>query len=117
MKKRGTMSERFAATRATPDRLNNLRHGLYKHPSYHRWYNMVDRCTNPDHRAYANYGGRGISVAPEWCDVTTFLNYLDQNLGPCPEGHSLDRIDNDGDYEPGNIRWATPAQQTWNRRS
>jgi hypothetical protein len=77
---------------------------------------MVDRCTKPTHAAYANYGGRGIKVCPEWLDVTVFLAYLDAELGPCPPGHSLDRVDNEGDYVPGNLRWATRSEQSRNQR-
>ena len=117
MKRRGTMSARFAETRATPDRLNRTSHRLSNHASYHRWYNMIDRCGNPAHAAYRNYGARGITVCPEWHDPAAFLKYLDEVLGPCPVGFSLDRIDNDGPYAPGNIRWASAAEQTRNRRA
>lgn len=110
------MSARFAETRATPERLHRETHRLSRHPSYHRWYNVVARCHNPHHPAYANYGGRGISVCPDWQDPAAFLKYLDDVLGPCPVGRSLDRIDNDGDYEPGNIRWATHSEQARNQR-
>lgn len=110
------MSERFATTRATPERLNHVTHGLANHPSYHRWFNMIDRCDNPTHAAYPNYGGRGITVHSPWHDVGTFLAYLDSELGPCPKGRSLDRIDNDSNYEPGNLRWATRSEQSRNTR-
>lgn len=96
------------------DRLTT--HGLSKHPSYNRWYNMIQRCERPHHRAYLHYGGRGIRVAPEWLDPAVFLAYVDATLGPCPPGYSLDRIDNDRGYEPGNIRWATWPEQARNRR-
>lgn len=110
------MTERFAATRATPERLHRITHGLANHPSYHRWFNMIDRCENPSHAAYHNYGGRGITVHPAWRDVATFLAHLDSELGPCPTGYSLDRINNDGNYEPGNLRWATGSEQSRNTR-
>jgi hypothetical protein len=64
---------------------------------------------------YPNYGARGITVCEEWHDPFAFYAYLD-TLGPCPEGYSIDRIDNDGDYEPGNIRWASSAEQRANSR-
>ena len=78
---------------------------------------MLNRCENPDSRSYGNYGGRGISVYPDWHDVTAGVAWIDAKLGPRPEGCSLDRIDNDGNYEPGNVRWATALQQAGNRRT
>jgi hypothetical protein len=66
---------------------------------------------------YQNYGGRGISYHPQWRDFRQFEQYILDNLGKKPSrAHTLDRIDNDGDYEPGNIRWATHSQQVNNRR-
>jgi hypothetical protein len=91
-------------------------HGLSYHPHYIRWRNMMDRCTNPENDHYHSYGGRGIKVCPEWHDVAAFCAWIDENLGPCPPGMSMDRIDNDGNYEPGNVRWATQKQQLSNFR-
>lgn len=69
------------------------------------------------HPEWANYGGRGIRVHPEWIrDPFAFYAAL-EDLGPCPEGHSFDRIDNDGHYEPGNVRWADKSTQRTNARS
>jgi hypothetical protein len=90
--------------------------GRSTHPQYDRWYNMVARCTNPTHPSYKNYGGRGIIVCGKWLDPLTFFQYLGEELGDCPEGHSIDRIDNDGNYEPGNIRWASLSEQNSNQR-
>ena len=76
---------------------------------------MKQRCLNPKHRKYRRYGGRGIKICERWM---SFVNYIDdviKEIGDCPDDMSLDRIDNDGNYEPGNIRWATPKQQTNNR--
>jgi len=87
-------------------------HGLAHHESYQRWYNMMNRCHwNPTRW----HGQRGISVCDEWWNVTTFIAYLDENLGPCPENYSIDRIDNNGNYCPGNVRWATKSQQSSNQ--
>ncbi len=86
-----------------------------QHPESQRWYNMMARCYNPTSSRYARYGGRGIQVCEEWHDPWTFCRYLDETLGPCPPDHTLDRINNDGNYEPGNIRWATYSEQNQNR--
>lgn len=74
---------------------------------------MLQRCTNPRVTGYANYGGRGIRVNPRW---ETFENFL-ADMGERPNGLTLDRINNDGNYEPGNCRWATRLQQVHNRRT
>lgn len=76
---------------------------------------MIKRCQNPNHHAYARYGGRGIQVCAEWRkDFAAFLR--DVGHRPSPD-LSLDRINNDGNYEPGNVRWATRQQQANNRRT
>ena len=77
---------------------------------------MIARCTNPDHKQFKDYGGRGIQVAKEWLDsFESFLAYV--GFKPSPV-YSLDRYpDNDGNYEPGNVRWATAKQQSIGRRS
>jgi hypothetical protein len=74
---------------------------------------MKQRCFNPRHLKYPDYGGRGITVCEYYIDVVNW--YAD--LGDPPPGMSLNRIDNDGNYEPGNVRWATCCEQQRNRRS
>ena len=95
-----------------PDR--RWKHGLYLTPEYKAWHNMISRCYNPEYDHYADYGGRGIKVADEWReDPWMFLLHV----GPRPSNdHSLDRVDNDWDYLPENVRWATQAEQNANRR-
>ena len=91
--------------------------GIWRHPNYVRCRNAIDRCHNPESKDYVNWGARGISVYQEWRqDIAAFCTWLDENLGPCPLNHTMDRIDNDGDYEPGNLRWATWSEQNRNRR-
>jgi hypothetical protein len=85
---------------------------------YLTWRSMIDRCINTVSPTYKNYGGRGIKVCEEWLvSFPRFIAYLKKNkMYPKPDGLSLDRINNDGNYEPGNIRWATPKQQANNTR-
>lgn len=91
-------------------------HGLRNHPLYGTWISILQRCENPDRPAYARYGARGIRVCPEWHDLAVFVAWIEANLGPRPAGMTLDRADNDGNYEPGNVRWATRSQQERNKR-
>ena len=93
-------------------------HGMYLHPLFKTWQGMLTRCENPNHMHYANYGGRGIKVCAEWHDPAVFIAYIETVLGPKPTpAHSIDRIDNDSNYEPGNIKWSTATEQARNRRS
>lgn len=88
-------------------------HGRRGSRSYSSWSNMKQRCLNPRNAKYSAYGGRGITICDRWLRFENF--YAD--MGERPPGHTLDRADNSGNYEPGNCRWATPGQQAINTRS
>lgn len=86
--------------------------GARDHPLYSAWCGMKERCANPNHTSYARYGGRGITVCDRWRnDFWAFV----ADMGDRPDGHSLDRVDNDGNYEPSNCRWASASEQNLNQ--
>jgi hypothetical protein len=87
-------------------------HGMSGTPTYASWQAMKARCQNPNDIGWRLYGGRGIKVCPEW---QTFVGFL-ADMGERPEETSLDRIDPDGHYEPGNCRWADSITQANNTR-
>ena len=83
-----------------------------KSPEYSSWSSMRNRCLNPNNEAYEYYGGRGITVCERW---NSFANFL-EDVGTRPAGKSIDRINNDGNYEPNNVRWVTSSEQIKNQR-
>lgn len=89
------------------------KHGMYGTPTYGSWSRMIARCTNPKSNRYKYYGGRDIKVCERWMLFVNF--YADMGMRPSTK-HSIDRIDNDGDYEPRNCRWATAKEQSANKR-
>lgn len=96
---------------------HNHKHGLSYQHLYRLWARIKTRCFNKSQPQYNDYGGRGITMYSAWINnATEFCDYINKTLGPRPTNHSLDRIDNNQGYLPGNLRWATRQQQNENRR-
>lgn len=100
--------------KATSGRRGSPKHGYYNTPVYNAWRNMKQRCFDANVPDFKNYGARGITVCERW--RVSFEAFL-ADMGDRPDGMTLDRIDVNGNYEPGNCRWATQATQVRNRRA
>lgn len=93
-------------------------HGCSEHPLYRTWVAMVHRCCGPTNKDYASYGGRGITVFDGWKENPhEFINYVSSLPNCGVKGYTLDRLNNDGNYEPGNVKWSTHLEQGSNKRS
>lgn len=89
------------------------KHHMTESKEYRSWCHMKERCSNPNEKMFHRYGGRGITVCDRW--LRSFENFY-ADVGPAPSPlHSIDRIENDGNYEPGNVRWAVKSEQARNR--
>lgn len=106
----GCLNRETRASRSTT-------HGQTYTAIWRSWVAMHQRCLNPRTKDYKNYGGRGVTICDRWLhNFVTFRADILAAIGDRPPGMTLDRIDNDGDYEPGNVRWATPKQQRANQQ-
>lgn len=102
---------------ATTCGCSHLRHGLSRSSEYQVFKAMHDRCRNSHNPQFKDYGGRGICVCDRWSGKAGFAAFIADMGQKPPAAHSIDRIDNDGDYEPSNVRWSTRSEQQRNRRT
>lgn len=108
----GCFAKESVVKRRKDNPLWGYKHGQTDSKTYESWSSMRKRCLNPNHPSYSGYGGRGISICKRWDNFERFLD----DMGERPAERSLDRINNDGNYEPENCRWATAEEQRNNTR-
>ncbi len=115
----GASLKRGAKSCGCLTRERNTKHGLSATRLYRLWSDIKRRCCCPTDKAYKNYGGRGIRIYDSWKDdPEAFIKWVEETLGERPtKKHSLDRIDVNDDYKPGNLRWATSREQARNKRA
>lgn len=99
--------------------IKSTSHGYHNHELYQTWNSMIRRCNDVNNSDYKNYGGRGIKVCSRWNTGTpeNFIKDVESKLGKRPKNHTLDRIDNNGDYEINNVKWSSRSEQVINQRN
>lgn len=111
---RGGQTKSCGCLKKERTKKSNTKHGFFGKPEYRAWASMMTRCFNTKNKGFPDYGGRGITVCERWRKFENFYADLGQRPG---KGYSLERLRNNGHYEPGNVIWATPKQQSRNKRN